>query len=952
MLEPDGPSDLVATYDLAVLDEEGVHRLFTDLGIPHYHDQLHEHGITGDVLIHLDHSALKDVGIHSVGQRLAILKTVYDLKVLQNIPIEEGHYVPPSEEWDLDRQMASQQVLGLLSERDDRIRNLEHEVYNLHAALANLRDEALSIARSGGGKPRPNVRSPTSSGFPHPLSNASTLARSSSTPSRPRNLPPVAVAAASSLALPTGNGLPDSPASPIVDSPRIIGDYQQQQQAVHLHDASGSLHPGEFSINGVATPTTPTAPMLIHPDSAAAHAAASHGAPAHAPLLPSSANPLSASTSPSASHTPSSRPSTANHADGSAPPSSALSTSTSRTREGSSGNTADNPYRSFRVTLEDPCYKVLPAALKKYKINDDWRLYALFICYGNTERCLAYDEKPLLLFQRLKESNDNPVFMLRHIKDIKSPIAVASAKHAARRDKRPPGIGGGVERSLMGVTRDGSPATAATTANGLAPNARPTRLHHPPVLLPVGKDRKDGTAADDGAEGAEVKEPEKKGYCIAIYPYLAEREDEFDVAVGDTFVILSKTKGWWVVHRDTPPPSLSSSTSSNPDHSPAARRSAWVPAGCLLETSVPPLSLLADSPNLSSSTGSSSTKKDRETAGVPPHEGNASNVPIHPSFIVSVSTPGICLMDYTPRGQGELEVKKGQPLRILKRYNHWSYAVKSEDGKDAGGRGWVPSWFCGRANKGDGTPTTPTMAVHAASSQPSSTTASANSSALLTAPSSTISLSPLTAATSASSGSGSGSGSNSTLSPATPATGHSDSRPSTAPALALPASFDFTERDNLAGADSFAAVYALQLLGRKAVNETESGGRCAEECGSWLAAAKTCPTDNQTVALSCACETDKLALMDACGMCLDESVTSGAITTLCPSITTRLTPDSLVNLTASASGSIFPSSLATKTATLLAAASPSSTGTSGATALSVSATFVGLLGIPLAFLAL
>lgn len=40
--------------------------------------------------------------------------------------------------------------------------------------------------------------------------------------------------------------------------------------------------------------------------------------------------------------------------------------------------------KSFRVTLEDPCWKVLPAALKKYKINDDWRMYAMFICFGNT----------------------------------------------------------------------------------------------------------------------------------------------------------------------------------------------------------------------------------------------------------------------------------------------------------------------------------------------------------------------------------------------------------------------------------------------------------------------------------------------------------------------------------------------------------------------------------------
>ena len=31
------------------------------------------------------------------------------------------------------------------------------------------------------------------------------------------------------------------------------------------------------------------------------------------------------------------------------------------------------------------------------------------------ERCLSYDEKPLMLFQKLKESGQKPVFMLRHI---------------------------------------------------------------------------------------------------------------------------------------------------------------------------------------------------------------------------------------------------------------------------------------------------------------------------------------------------------------------------------------------------------------------------------------------------------------------------------------------------------------------------------------------------------
>jgi len=38
---------------------------------------------------------------------------------------------------------------------------------------------------------------------------------------------------------------------------------------------------------------------------------------------------------------------------------------------------------SFKVSSEDPVWKVLPAALRKYKINnDDWPNYVMFICYG------------------------------------------------------------------------------------------------------------------------------------------------------------------------------------------------------------------------------------------------------------------------------------------------------------------------------------------------------------------------------------------------------------------------------------------------------------------------------------------------------------------------------------------------------------------------------------------
>lgn len=55
-----------------------------------------EHGITGDVLVNLDHETLKDLSMHSVGQRMEILKHIYTLKALWRIPLNEWDYVPPS----------------------------------------------------------------------------------------------------------------------------------------------------------------------------------------------------------------------------------------------------------------------------------------------------------------------------------------------------------------------------------------------------------------------------------------------------------------------------------------------------------------------------------------------------------------------------------------------------------------------------------------------------------------------------------------------------------------------------------------------------------------------------------------------------------------------------------------------------------------------------------------
>lgn len=76
----------------------------------------------------------------------------------------------------------------------------------------------------------------------------------------------------------------------------------------------------------------------------------------------------------------------------------------------------------FRVGMDDPCYKVLPYAVGKYSATLlsngyplDWRHYALYIGFGDQERALGLDEKPLAIFKGLDRAGKNPMFMLRKI---------------------------------------------------------------------------------------------------------------------------------------------------------------------------------------------------------------------------------------------------------------------------------------------------------------------------------------------------------------------------------------------------------------------------------------------------------------------------------------------------------------------------------------------------------
>jgi hypothetical protein len=263
---------------------------------------------------------------------------------------------------------------------------------------------------------------------------------------------------------------------------------------------------------------------------------------------------------------------------------------------------------------------------------------------------LSYDEKPLLLFQRLKESGQRPVFMLRHIRDIRSPVVVAQEKRAAKLGlpaNSTANVLPTIESTLASPTR--TTANGTTVPNGDRPAGRtPGEGAFPELPSP-------GTRDGHDSEGnAKPISPQPNGsivdkdgkvlkvtYAISIYPYIADRNDEFDVAVGATFVVMSKARGWWFVQKD--PEGRGNIVSDQ-------MRSAWVPAGCLLELTSP---VAAVSP---------------ATPGRTP--GRA---PIPPGSIISSSYPGKALMEFSSNDPNELSLRQDDKIRVYKKYCHWSY---------------------------------------------------------------------------------------------------------------------------------------------------------------------------------------------------------------------------------------------------------------------------------------
>ena len=87
----------------------------------------------------------------------------------------------------------------------------------------------------------------------------------------------------------------------------------------------------------------------------------------------------------------------------------------------------------YTVTFDDPCSFILPMALQHFEIHDDWHEFVLFAAGNTTERCIAYDEKPLMILQRMREIMPETKLILRRVHDIESPLVLARRKFIEKR---------------------------------------------------------------------------------------------------------------------------------------------------------------------------------------------------------------------------------------------------------------------------------------------------------------------------------------------------------------------------------------------------------------------------------------------------------------------------------------------------------------------------------------
>ncbi|CAO3636045.1 unnamed protein product [Mucor hiemalis] len=287
-------------------DENKVTKWMSSIGFSSFEKQFKEQGITGDVLVNLDHESLRDLSMLTVGQRMDMLKNIYQLKIHYRVPVNEWDYIPPSVLYETDwlgqNGMADyRKVEAAFQERDARIKRLTDDLSRVNNDMIMLKEEIGHLLKSKDKKPQQN------------------------------------------------------------DSKSKYHNTKHINSPTH-HPNNNEYYHG----NTIGTEESKLTPNVMMNDGGAIKV---------------------------------------------------YGDKISKVEQEPESS------KNVRLLLDDPTSKVITSALKKYNVVSDWKQYALWIQYGPhdniQERALGYDERPLRISQKLKEAKQNPVFVLKHVKDNK-----------------------------------------------------------------------------------------------------------------------------------------------------------------------------------------------------------------------------------------------------------------------------------------------------------------------------------------------------------------------------------------------------------------------------------------------------------------------------------------------------------------------------------------------------
>ncbi|KAI9884919.1 MAG: AAA ATPase cdc48 [Watsoniomyces obsoletus] len=402
----------------------------SSLGLSQYADAFLDNEIVGEALIALKHDELKELGMNSVGHRLTLLKSVYDIKIKQDVPIDAEHYVPLSADTGMQDAVATQEdiarIIQSIKIRDERIVQAEQELHRVSEEYRRLREELLPLFRIVKDKSQPLPIHPPEleiheqlgmhmrekQGLSRKYSHKQLMLGSTPKNASPTHVPP---SIQEGKAYGEGPGIDPSPAA-------LAASSHLNATMNNTSGSQPSTSPGQPPLN-IPSPTSPPS----YTDALSQSPIIPRSNQQQQPPPSSSRSNFSGSTDDTLLPTSSYPQIESRHHPMPMPlaPRGRVKAPDGAGREGgggggasggaAGGNTIRPPevFKSFRVSMEDPCYKVLPAALKQYDISGDWKQYALYIVYGDEERCLELDEKPLILFKQLDREGRKPMFMLR-----------------------------------------------------------------------------------------------------------------------------------------------------------------------------------------------------------------------------------------------------------------------------------------------------------------------------------------------------------------------------------------------------------------------------------------------------------------------------------------------------------------------------------------------------------